>query len=69
MSFIKKQLSRLNALAVKFAVDLRGVSTVEYALIVVGIIGIVGAAVVILSGAFTDMFTELSGRMTSAVTG
>ena len=68
MSFIKKQLSRLNALAVKFAVDLRGVSTVEYALIVVGIIGIVGAAVVILSGAFTSMFEDLSGRMTAAVT-
>ena len=68
MSFIKKQLSRLNALAVKFAVDLRGVSTVEYALIVVGIIGIVGAAVVVLSGAFTQMFEDLSGRMTAAVT-
>ena len=68
MSFIKKQLSRLNALAVKFAVDLRGVSTVEYALIVVGIIGIVGAAVGLLSGAFTQMFEDLSGRMTAAVT-
>ena len=68
MSFIKKQLSRLNALAVKFAVDLRGVSTVEYALIVVGIIGIVGAAVIVLSGAFTQMFEDLSGRMTAAVT-
>ena len=68
MSFIKKQLSRLNALAVKFAVDLRGVSTVEYALIVVGIIGIVGAAVTVLSGAFTTMFEDLSDRMTAAVT-
>ena len=68
MSFIKKQLSRLNALAVKFAVDLRGVSTVEYALIVVGIIGIVGAAVIVLSGAFTQMFEDLSGKMTAAVT-
>ena len=45
-----------------------GVSTVEYALIVVGIIGIVGAAVVILGGAFDSMFGELSGRMTAAVT-
>lgn len=68
MSFIRKQLFRLSALAVKFAVDLRGVSTVEYALIVVGIIGIVGAAVLLLGGAFDAMFTELSQRMTAGVT-
>lgn len=68
MSFIRKQFSRLSALAVKFAADLRGVSTVEYALIVVGIIGIVGAGVILLGGAFDAMFDELSQRMTAAVT-
>lgn len=68
MSFVRKQLSRLSVLAVKFAADLRGVSTVEYALIVVAIIGIVGAAAALLGGAFDTMFTTLSGRMTAAVT-
>lgn len=68
MNFIRKQFSRLSVLAAKFATDLRGVSTVEYALIVVGIIGIVGAGVALLGGAFTSMFTELSARMTAAVT-
>lgn len=68
MGFVRKQFSRLSALAVKFAADLRGVSTVEYALIVVAIIGIVGAAAALLGGAFTDMFETLSGRMTAAVT-
>lgn len=68
MAFINKQLSRLRELALRFLADLRGVSTVEYALIVVAIIGIVGAAAALLGGAFTTMFEELSGRMTGAVT-
>ena len=68
MAFIDKQLSRLRELALRFLADLRGVSTVEYALIVVAIIGIVGAAAALLGGAFTAMFEELSGRMTGAVT-
>ena len=68
MGFVRKQFSRLSALAVKFAADLRGVSTVEYALIVVAIIGIVGAAAALLGGAFTEMFETLSNRMTAAVT-
>ena len=68
MAFFKKQLTRFKQLAARFLADLRGVSTVEYALIVVGIIGIVGAAVVLLGGAFDEMFDQLSERMTAAVT-
>ena len=68
MAFIKQQRSRLKRLAVRFLMDLRGVSTVEYALIVVGIIGIVTAAAALLGGAFDEMFTQLSSRMTAAVT-
>ncbi len=68
MAFFKKQLTRFKQLAARFLADLRGVSTVEYALIVVGIIGIVGAAVVLLGGAFDEMFDQLSSRMTAAVT-
>ena len=68
MAFFKKQWLRLSQFGMRFLADLRGVSTVEYALIVVGIIGIVGAGVVLLGGAFTEMFEELSERMTAAVT-
>ena len=68
MAFVKKQWQRLNLLAVRFMRDLKGVSTVEYALLVVGIIGIVGVGVAALSGAFTGMFETLSTRLTAAVT-
>ena len=68
MECFKNWLSRLGERLVRFAVDLRGVSTVEYALIVVAIIGIVTAAAGVLSGAFTSMFEDLSARMTAAVT-
>ena len=68
MAFIQKQLAQIKQLAARFLTDLRGVSTVEYALIVVGIIGIVGAAAALLGGAFDQMFTTLSSRMTAAVT-
>ena len=59
---------RLKALVARFAQDVRGVSTVEYALLVVGIITVVGVGVALLSGAFTDMFEALSDRLTAAVT-
>ena len=68
MAFFKKQWLRLSQFGMRFLADLRGVSTVEYALIVVGIIGIVGVGVGLLGGAFSAMFQELSERMTAAVT-
>lgn len=62
-----KQLTvRLHLLIVRFAADLRGVSTVEYALIVVALIGIVGAGAVLLGGAFGGLFDDLSAQMGSA---
>ena len=66
--FIKERWDRLNMLAVRFVLEMKGVSTVEYALLVVGIIGIVGVGVAALSGAFTGMFATLSTRLTAAVT-
>ena len=45
-----------------------GVSTVEYALVVLGIIGIAGAGMFILGDGFEEVFTLLSGRMTAAIT-
>lgn len=72
MAFIRKyaarQRERLNLLVVRFMHDAKGVSTVEYALLVVGIIGIVGVGVAALTGAFTQMFEELSTKLTGAVT-
>ena len=43
--------------------DRRGVSTVEYALIVVAVIGIVGAVAATMSDAFDDLFSGLTSEM------
>lgn len=66
--FAARQRQRLNLLVVRFMRDVRGVSTVEYALLVVGIIGIVAVGVGALTGAFTGMFETLSDRLTAAIT-
>lgn len=66
--FVAQRWQRLQALAARFLLDVKGVSTVEYALLVVGIIAIVGAGIAALSGAFTGMFEALSDRLTAAVT-
>ena len=50
------KLERLRA----FASDTRGVSTVEYALIVVAVAAIVGAGAAVLGGTFKGIFTGLS---------
>ena len=68
MAIVRKQWSRLKLRAARFLSDRKGVSTVEYALLVVGIIGIVGVGVAALSGAFEGMFATLSTRLTAAVT-
>ena len=52
--------------AARFREDIRGVSTVEYALIVVAVIAIVGVAAGLLGDAFTTTFQDLSERMTDA---
>ena len=62
---------KFRELAVRFVVFMRepfGVSTVEYALVVLGIIGIAGAGMFILGDGFEEVFTLLSGRMTAAIT-
>lgn len=66
--FVAAQRRRLNVLVARFVRDLKGVSTVEYALLVVGIIGIVGVGVAALTGAFTGMFEALSTQLTGAIT-
>ena len=68
MKFFRKQWVRAKALALRFVLDVKGVSTVEYALLVVGIIGVVGVGIAALGGAFDQMFQTLSTKLTAAVT-
>ena len=67
----KSTLQRLADVAhsrmVAFLIDPRAVSTVEYALIVVAVVGIVGVGAVILGGTFNDMFNTLGSRIQSAM--
>ena len=59
MCWLREQVAR-------FRDDIRGVSTVEYALIVVAVIAIVGVAATLLGDAFETTFEDLSDRMTGA---
>ena len=52
--------------ALRFVRDRAGVSTVEYALIVVAVIAIVGMGAGMLSGAFGTLFTNLDTQMDGA---
>ena len=45
-----------------------GVSTVEYALILVAVVGLVAAAAAMLGDEFDDLFTSLQTEMTAAET-
>ena len=76
MDFLKRTLGHAIVSVKCFLLDRRGVSTVEYALIVVAIIAIVGVVAGQLSGAFgalmEDLTTELegaSGEISEAVGG
>ena len=60
-------LAALSRRALRFGKDERGASMVEYALMVVAIIVVVGAGVGTLSGAFDSMFDSLSADLTGAV--
>ena len=44
-----------------------GVSTVEYALIVVAVVGIVGVAASMMGDAFEDLFTDLQTELGDSV--
>ncbi len=66
MMILNRLWLRLCAAVARFLADLRGVSSVEYALIVVAIIAIVGIGAATLGDAFEGMFDDLSDRMTAA---
>ena len=63
----KSTLQRLADVAhrrmVAFLIDPRAVSTVEYALIVVAVVGIVGVGAATLGGTFNNMFETLGSRI------
>ena len=52
----------------RFAKDTRAVSTVEYALIVIAVIAIVGVAAGILGGQFQALFNTLGNELTNGIT-
>lgn len=62
MKSIGKHLGR----SLRFIDDKCGVSTVEYALIVVAVIGVVGVGAAALSTAFDDLFDDLSTQINDA---
>ena len=64
---IKRAVCGVGTSVKRFFKESRAVSTVEYALIVVAVIAIVGGAAAILGGAFKGLFTELKTEMGGAV--
>ena len=67
MELISKCVSNIAAKLTAFVADLRGVSTVEYALMVVAIIAAVALAAGLLGDAFQELFKDLSKEMTTGV--
>ena len=63
MESIGRQLGRV----LRFIEDRTGVSAVEYSLIIVAVIAIIGVGAGILGGAFQGMFQELSTDMSGAI--
>lgn len=66
MQKLTQWLRRTAAWLQAFLRDRGGVSTVEYALIVVAVIGIVAAVTVTMSGAFNELFNDLATAMNNA---
>lgn len=67
MNWFWKWTSFVAAKVTAFVVDLRAVSTVEYALMVVAIIGAVALGAAFLGDAFEELFEDLSEDMTAGL--
>ncbi|MDE0658802.1 MAG: hypothetical protein OXI79_04040 [Gammaproteobacteria bacterium] len=63
---VRDATRRLFARAKAFLAVKRAVSTVEYALIVVAVVAVVGAGAAILGGAFKGLFEEMEDQMEAA---
>lgn len=68
MRLLKEKMRRAAGWIRRFAADRRGVSTVEYALIVVAVIAIVGAVAATMSDAFNQLFSDLGTEMQDGLT-
>ena len=66
MDFLKRTLGHAIVSVKCFLFDRRGVSTVEYALIVVAIIAIVGVVAAQLDTAFGGLMTDLVAQLEEA---
>ena len=64
---VKRGVCGVGTSVKRFFKESRAVSTVEYALIVVAVIAIVGGAAALLGGAFKDLFTNLETEMDGSV--
>ena len=67
MDLVSKCVSCIAAKVTAFVADLRGVSTVEYALMVVAVVAAVALAAGFLGDAFEALFKDLSKEMTTGV--
>lgn len=63
---VRDALGRLFAQTKAFLAVKRAVSTVEYALIVVAVVAVVGAGAAILGGAFKGLFTGMKADIVAA---
>ena len=68
MQLLKEKLRNAAGWIRRFVAGRRGVSSVEYALIVVAVIGIVGAMGAAMSGGFNNLFQDLNQELTDAIT-
>ena len=63
---VRDALGRLYSQTKAFLAVKRAVSTVEYALIVVAVVAVVGAGAAVLGGAFSGLFGELKKDIVAA---
>lgn len=68
MNLISRFIAYMHARVIAFVADIRGVSTVEYALMVVAVIAAVAVAAGLLGGAFKDLFKDVSEEMVKGIT-
>ena len=62
-----KSLGRQLGRVLRFFEDKTGVSAVEYSLIIVAVIAIIGAGAAVMGDAFDDLFKSLSTDMKGSV--
>ncbi|MCY4012155.1 MAG: hypothetical protein OXG82_05500 [Gammaproteobacteria bacterium] len=59
---------RVRMAVLRYLRETKAVSTVEYALIVVAVVAIIGAAAATLSGAFEELFNDFGNEIENTLT-